>query len=86
MGKFEKLILKFLSATSDRNFQFADLVMILKKFGFTERHATGSHHIFFKEGVDEIINIQPDGNKAKPYQVKQARNIFIKYKILDDER
>ena len=31
------------------------------------------------EFIDEIINIQPDGNKAKPYQVKQVRNIILKY-------
>ena len=31
--------------------------------------------------VEEIINIQPAGNKAKPYQVKQIRNIILKYKL-----
>jgi len=41
----------------------------------------GSHHIFYKEGVEEIINLQPDGNKAKPYQVKQVRNLILKYKL-----
>jgi hypothetical protein len=29
----------------------------------------------------EIINIQPDGSKAKPYQVKQIREIIVKYKL-----
>ena len=31
--------------------------------------------------VEEIINLQPDGNKAKPYQVRQIRNIILKYKL-----
>jgi len=41
----------------------------------------GSHHIYYKEGIVEIINIQPKGNKAKDYQVKQVRNIILKYKL-----
>jgi hypothetical protein len=41
----------------------------------------GSHHIFYREGVVEIINIQPDGSKAKAYQIKQIREIVLKYKL-----
>ncbi len=44
----------------------------------------GSHHIFYKDGIDEIINLQPDGSKAKPYQVKQVRTIIINYKLISD--
>jgi hypothetical protein len=42
----------------------------------------GDHHIFYKEGVEEIVNLQPlsDG-KAKAYQVKQVRVIIFKYKL-----
>jgi hypothetical protein len=29
----------------------------------------------------EIINLQPKGSKAKPYQVKQVRNLILKYKL-----
>ncbi len=41
----------------------------------------GSHHIFNKGGVEEIINVQPRGNHAKPYQVKQVRELVLKYKL-----
>ncbi|MBS1259361.1 MAG: hypothetical protein MAG551_02431 [Candidatus Scalindua arabica] len=41
----------------------------------------GSHHIFTKVGVEEILNIQPKGGKSKPYQVKQVRNIILRYKL-----
>ena len=34
-----------------------------------------------KDDVEEIINLQPAGNKAKPYQVKQVRNIILKYQL-----
>jgi predicted RNA binding protein YcfA (HicA-like mRNA interferase family) len=81
MSKFDKLILKLLSGTSDENFDFTDLLLLLEKFGFTIR-IKGSHHIFFKDGVDEIINIQPANKKAKAYQVKQVREILIKYKMI----
>ena len=54
----------------------------MSKFDFTTR-IKGSHHIFFKEGIEEILNLQPQKNKAKPYQVKQMREIFIKYKLVD---
>ena len=38
--------------------------------------------IFYKEDVEEIINLQPlkDG-KAKAYQVKQVREIVLKYRL-----
>jgi hypothetical protein len=64
MSKFDKLILKLLSGTSDKNFDFTYLLLLLEKFGFTIR-IKGSHHIFFKDEVDEIINIQPNNKKAK---------------------
>jgi len=33
------------------------------------------------EDIAEKPNIQKSGNKAKPYQVKQVRNIILKYKL-----
>jgi len=41
----------------------------------------GSYHLFRKEGTVEKISLQREGNKAKPYQVKQVRNIILKYKL-----
>jgi len=52
----------------------------LISFGF-EIRIKGSHHIFRKIDVEEKINLQKDGNKAKPYQVRQVRNIILKYKL-----
>lgn len=80
MGKHEKLFLKILSGTSDTSIHFDDLCELLKRFGFEVR-IRGSHHIFRKEGVAEKINLQQAGNKAKPYQVKQVRNVIVKYKL-----
>jgi hypothetical protein len=68
MSKFEKLMQKLLSGFSDRNMDFDELKSILTKLNFEER-VKGSHHIYFKEGIEDIINIQPLNGKAKPYQV-----------------
>jgi len=84
MSKFEKLQLKLLSGNADNNFGFDDLRNILLHFNFIERNTGGSHIIFHKKGIEEIINIQPKGNKAKPYQVKQLRQIILKYKLIGD--
>jgi predicted RNA binding protein YcfA (HicA-like mRNA interferase family) len=78
MGKYEKLIQKILDGTSDNNINFNDLCKLLIRLDFNER-IKGGHHIFTKDDVQEIINIQPKGSKAKPYQVKQIRNIIIHY-------
>ena len=80
MGKHEKLLLKILSGSSDANILFEDLCNLLNDVGF-EIRVRGSHHIFRKEGVVEKINLQREGNKAKPYQVKQVRNVILKYKL-----
>jgi predicted RNA binding protein YcfA (HicA-like mRNA interferase family) len=56
------------------------LVALLIKLGF-ENRIKGSHHIFSKDDVEEIINLQPKSGKAKPYQVKQVRSIILKYKL-----
>ena len=66
------------------NIEFNELIKLLHTFNF-ENRIKGSHHIFWKTGVEEIINLQPDGSKAKAYQVKQVRNIFLKYKLIKNE-
>lgn len=84
MGKIKKVIEKVLCGTSDRNVSFKELCQTLHHLGFQER-IKGSHHIFFKEGLPEILNLQPKDSQAKPYQVKQVREVIIKYGILGDE-
>jgi len=81
MGRsIEKIIDKILVGKADANIEFLDLCKVLEHFGFQKR-IKGSHHIFYKEGIIEIINLQPKDNKAKPYQVKQVRQLIIKYKL-----
>ena len=73
-----------MSGITDANIRFTDLRKLLLTLGFKER-IKGDHHIYSRTGVIEIINIQLlfDG-KAKPYQVKQIRNLIHKYKLNKD--
>ena len=80
MDKYGKILDRILRGSSDANIPFVQMRNLLIRFGFEER-IRGSHHIFTKEGVEEIINLQAKGSKAKPYQVKQARNLMLKYNL-----
>ena len=39
----------------------------------------GDHFIFITNGVEEIINLPPNMNKAKAYQFRKVINIIVKY-------
>jgi predicted AlkP superfamily pyrophosphatase or phosphodiesterase len=81
----KKILDKVLSGLSDRNLRFDDLLKLLSDFGFSQR-TKGDHHIFYREGVEEIINLQPlKGGKAKAYQVKQVRMLILKYKFQTED-
>lgn len=80
MGKYERLIEQIVGGRADANISFNDLSHLLIHFGF-EMRVSGSHQIFRKKGIEEKINLQKDGSKAKPYQVKQVRQLILKYKI-----
>ncbi|OGB62352.1 MAG: toxin HicA [Caldithrix sp. RBG_13_44_9] len=82
MTKIEKILNQVLRGTSDVNIDFDDLRSLLHQLGFEER-IKGSHHIFWKKEVVEIINLQPKRSKVKLYQVKQIRNVIVKYKLGD---
>lgn len=84
MSKYNKLWFQILRGTSDANIAFDDLCHLLIRLGFDER-IRGSHHIFRKRGVEEKLNLQKEGNKAKPYQVRQVRNVIVKYGMGDQD-
>ena len=80
MGKLEKLYEHILMRRSDANVPFETLRALLGRLGFYER-IKGDHHIFTKDGVEEILNLQPKDGKGKPYQVKQIRDVILKYHL-----
>lgn len=80
MDRHERLCQIIPGGRSDANNQFADLRALLTHLGSSER-VRGSRHLFDKEGIVELINTQSCGGQAKPYQVRQVRNIILKYKL-----
>lgn len=75
-----KTMERILSKQNDSNIRFSDLQTLLRQLGF-ECRIKGDHYIYYNSKFPEIINIQPDGNKAKAYQVKQIRQIINKYNL-----
>jgi hypothetical protein len=77
---WQKTLRRLLSGNADAAIRFDDLCTVLESLGF-ERRVSGSHHLFRKGGVEEMINLQRDGSTAKPYQVRQVRTVILKYKL-----
>ncbi len=69
-----------MNGKSDNNIRFAELCKMLESLNFKHR-IKGDHFIYYRNDILEIINIQPNGNKAKGYEVKQIRLLFKKYGI-----
>jgi hypothetical protein len=84
MARHEITLLAILRGGSDANIRFDDLRGLLLHLGFEER-SRGSHHIFFKAGIEELINLQRSGSKAKPYQVRQVRGVISRHGLGDHE-
>jgi hypothetical protein len=80
MGKYDTLFTDILSGRSDQSIRFTELTHLLRAMGFNER-IRGDHHIYYRQDIDEILNVQPKGSQAKAYQVRQVRNIIIKYRL-----
>jgi len=80
MTQKDRVLSQILGGRSDANVNFNELRSLLRSLGFSER-IRGSHHIFAREDVQEIVNLQPKGAKAKAYQVKQVRQVLVKYRL-----
>lgn len=80
MSQARKLLAEVLGGARDASLRFDALRVVLLALGFTER-TQGSHHIFAKSGVRDILNLQRDGRDAKPYQVRQVRRAIVKYHL-----
>jgi predicted RNA binding protein YcfA (HicA-like mRNA interferase family) len=80
----ESILMRVLRGSSDAGIRFSDLHSLLLRLGFEER-VKGSHHIYTRKGVAEILNLQPKNSMAKPYQVKQVRRVLVQYKLAEED-
>ena len=74
-----KLLQKALS--SPANLRFSEVCALARAFGFHLSRVSGSHHIFARQDVRELVNLQDVGGKAKPYQVKQLLDLVERYNL-----
>ncbi|MGD0023526.1 MAG: type II toxin-antitoxin system HicA family toxin [Xanthobacteraceae bacterium] len=58
---------------------FRDLQRLLEKLGFRLARVSGSHHIYIHPKVPRPMNVQAAGKDAKPYQVRQLRDIVEEF-------
>ena len=80
MSRFGRLVETILRGRSDATIRFNDLRRLMRHLGFEER-VRRSHHLFDKDGIVEIVNLQCQGGHAKPYQVRQVRRLILKYRL-----
>ena len=69
-----------------KGIRFSDFMRLVEAFGFTLDRVSGSHHIFKREGIEEMVNIQEYKGEAKPYQIRQFLEIIEKYGLSMEER
>jgi predicted RNA binding protein YcfA (HicA-like mRNA interferase family) len=68
------------------NIDFGDLVRLVMALGFREIGGRGSHRVFARTGVRELVNLQAEKGQAKPYQVRQIATLVRRYDLhLEDE-
>lgn len=82
--KPRKLLAAILAGS--RNVRFADMVALVKAFGFELSRTSGSHHIFVHPKVDELVNLQKVQDKAKPYQIRQVLKLVEKYHLTLEDK
>ena len=74
-----KLLQKIIDGS--KNIKFAELVNLVKGFGFKLSRTDGSHHIFTRPDIPEIVNLQDVKGQAKPYQIKQFLKLVEKHNL-----
>jgi len=79
MTRRRKLIEK--ARNNPTGVRFQEICLLAEHLGFTKRGGKGSHVVYEKEGVEEILTFQDRKGMAKPYQVKQLLAVIDKYRL-----
>ena len=75
MASDGKLLERLRDFQRDHSWRFEELCGLLLRLGF-EMRVSGSHHFFRRAGMRDIVNLQPQNGRAKPYQVRQVRKVL----------
>jgi HicA toxin of bacterial toxin-antitoxin, len=79
----KKLFKKILSGSD--NIRFDDVVAVMEAFGFHLKRINGSHHIFKREGIPKLLNLQSCNGKAKSYQIRQFLALLDEHNLSMEE-
>jgi hypothetical protein len=66
------------------NIRFAEIEKYTFEFGFIYKGGQGSHRIFIRQGIKEMLNFQNVKGMVKPYQIRQFIKIIEKYALVED--
>ena len=78
-------LLRRLYSGAVNNVSFSDFTDLVRGYGFELERISGSHHIFEHPEVEEILDLQPLGREAKPYQIRQFLRMTAYYEISLEE-
>ncbi|HEY9813027.1 MAG TPA: type II toxin-antitoxin system HicA family toxin [Candidatus Sericytochromatia bacterium] len=81
--KKRKLLEKIIAGS--KNVQFSEMETVIKAFGFTLARVSGSHHIYNRADIPEIINIQNRKGQVPTYQVRQFLSLIEQYNLSLEE-
>ena len=80
----QKILKKILGGS--KNIRFGDMVRLVEGFGFELSRTEGSHHIFFRPDIPELVNLQNVKGQAKIYQIRQFLKLVEKHDLkLEDK-
>jgi hypothetical protein len=79
-------LLERIHSGSAGNVDFADLINLVESLGFREIGGKGSHRLFARPDVDELVNLQEDKGQAKRYQVRQVAALARRYHLRVEEQ
>jgi predicted RNA binding protein YcfA (HicA-like mRNA interferase family) len=74
-----KLLKKIINGS--KNIRFGDMVNLVRGFGFDLSRTEGSHHIFSRSDIPELVNLQNVKGQAKPYQMRQFLKLVEKHNL-----
>jgi len=76
-----------LASGAVRNVGFDDFTGLVKAFGFMLVRKSGSHNIYARPDVEQLVNLQDVNGQAKPYQIRQFLRLAEKYNLnMEEER
>ena len=67
--------------TGSRNISFKEMISLVEAFGFRLSRVKGSHLIFVNPQIPELVNLQEQDGKAKPYQIRQFLQLIERYHL-----